>query len=385
MEKEAIEVVTDAFIVIVGVAVERFLTDFPLGNNDPAFQQEHSFGLRFKWRGPKKDLFYWWCYVLALIILVTLVIRFLVGSRVDLLIAYTGTCPLSVRKFISDVSFLMFFAAFIVGAALSERIRDFMGWLSFCAATGVLWSVMAFKLRPPQLCAPAPAVSPWQDLFFLAAFAAPMLAVQWCKSVVWHLCLLGISFGAALLWALAGPGWLTCMGLQGSNWPPLGCAALVAVFAWGLRRVSIMRVRGCEANGASELVCLFHVVLLAVYVIAFFTTLGLTLGHFRRVLLGAEETNVTRWWLTVNSLQFMMCSSFYLCCGAVGLIANGGLKRERKLWARALFCNEGEAPDRAGTCSIGFLVMLLIMAALYMLLFYTDLKTILSLRPSGCG
>jgi hypothetical protein len=157
LEERTIAVVSDAFIVIVGVAVERFLTRYPLGRGDPAFKPRASSLppaekpeiCRYQPHGDATvDLWYWVCYCLALAILVSLVLRFLIGSGTHLAKHYIGkTTSQSVHQFITDIIFLMFFGAFLVGAALASSVRRFMMWLSLSSAVGILWSVIAVQVR----------------------------------------------------------------------------------------------------------------------------------------------------------------------------------------------------------------------------------------------
>lgn len=128
---EFISVVTETFIVICGVAVTQFFTGGTVVDTDPIFKNA-------------SKLWYWICYVLALIVVVTLALRFLIGSRAQLSEAYPTikTFP-AFRAFVTDVSFLMFFGAFLVGAALAKTVRAFMGWLTVLSAAGVVWSSVA--------------------------------------------------------------------------------------------------------------------------------------------------------------------------------------------------------------------------------------------------
>jgi len=84
------------------------------------------------------------CYAFSLIILVTLILRFLFGSYVQMIQQYGNQPSLGpFHKFLADVCFLMFFGALLVGAALAKTVRGFMGWLALSSALGILWSVIA--------------------------------------------------------------------------------------------------------------------------------------------------------------------------------------------------------------------------------------------------
>jgi len=139
---KTIDVVTVAFVVIIGVAVERFLTEFPL-KNDPVFKHPNPQAPRGSFQEAPSKI-YRLCYVLSLMAIVTLVLRFLIGSDFHLRHAYANaTAKLGVDNFIVDICFLMLFGAFIVGAALAERIQRFALWLALFSAVAVIWSGIA--------------------------------------------------------------------------------------------------------------------------------------------------------------------------------------------------------------------------------------------------
>jgi hypothetical protein len=138
MGEHIIDVVTGAFVVIVGVGIAGLMEN-GLGKDDLAFRTDAA------QTASHRDSLYWVCYALGLMILVTVILRFLLGSDTHLRHAYArvSTNPVSVGNFIADVSFLMFYGAFLTGAALSNLVRTFMGWLSLSAGAGVAWSVIA--------------------------------------------------------------------------------------------------------------------------------------------------------------------------------------------------------------------------------------------------
>ncbi len=137
--KEIINVVGEAFIVICGVAVSQFFTGGTVLDHDPAFQTEASPN-----QPDRRKAWYVICYMLALIVLVTLVLRFLIGSHAQLMQEYGEQVDKRrFFKFVTDFCFLMFFGAFLVAVAQSKSVRAFMGWLAVISATGVLWSLMA--------------------------------------------------------------------------------------------------------------------------------------------------------------------------------------------------------------------------------------------------
>lgn len=131
-----IEVVTAAFVVVIGVAVERSLADFPLGKYEPVFRDPAT-------GKPKRNLWFWLgCYALSQMIIVTLVLRFLMGSDTHLRRTFVETKGIQdLQRFIGDVCALMFFGAFLVGAALSRSVRRFMMWLALVSAVGIFWSL----------------------------------------------------------------------------------------------------------------------------------------------------------------------------------------------------------------------------------------------------
>jgi len=158
MNERSIEVVIDAFIIIIGMAVERFITDFPL-KHDSAFRLLKTAPRRRPHRRPSphrkqkgnKFLYwmsyffsksqYWLCYGLSLAVIVTLVLRFLIGSDLHLRNAYLARGESQdVSYFAGDIAVLMCFGACIVGAALAKYIRHFAWWLAGCSAVGAVWS-----------------------------------------------------------------------------------------------------------------------------------------------------------------------------------------------------------------------------------------------------
>lgn len=132
--------VGEAFIVICGVAITQFFTGGTVLDTDPAFRTRASPD-----QLDRRNAWFVVCYMLALIVLVTLILRLLIGSHVQLVREYNSRTPdiLSFHRFVTDVCFLMFFGAFLVGAAQSKSVRAFMGWLALTSAAGVGWSIVA--------------------------------------------------------------------------------------------------------------------------------------------------------------------------------------------------------------------------------------------------
>lgn len=150
MNEHSIEVVIDVFIVIIGIAIERFFTNFPLGA-DPVFDSQilnRCLGDPPRDHRKEHNGWYWPCFVLSLIVIVTLALRFLIGSDFQLRHAYVYKLG-DIHLFIWDICFLLGFGGFIVKAALAEDIHGFAGWLAGCSAVTTLWGILAFH-RPDQ-------------------------------------------------------------------------------------------------------------------------------------------------------------------------------------------------------------------------------------------
>jgi len=131
----AVEAVLLAFTVVVGVALERFLKD-------------HSVVAEQKYQGWRHELCYW----SALTILITLAIRFLVGSYIHLHVTYVDTPTIKILlRFLKDLFFLFAFGTFLVRAALAERFRSFMYWIMMFSGAGVAWSIIEVITRPNHL------------------------------------------------------------------------------------------------------------------------------------------------------------------------------------------------------------------------------------------
>jgi hypothetical protein len=120
----AITAILMAFSVVVGVALERFLTDQKLVDAS---------GYEKK----RREVFYW----IVLTIMITLAVRFLVGSYIHLHITYTlALTPKTFLYFFKDLLFLFAFGAFLVRMAFSESCKDFLGWIIVFSLADVFWS-----------------------------------------------------------------------------------------------------------------------------------------------------------------------------------------------------------------------------------------------------
>ena len=137
----AIDAVAVAFVAVVAVALERFYKDRTL-------VEAQEFGDRrcflFGWRC--YEVFYW----SVLTVLVSLGLRFLIGSAVHL----HGTLEESrgpVRDLLWDILWLFIFGSFIVRAALAKNVHEFAKWLMSFSVAGVLWSVIGILVSSHAL------------------------------------------------------------------------------------------------------------------------------------------------------------------------------------------------------------------------------------------
>lgn len=135
-----VTIVLNVFAVVVGVALERFLTKSPMTGEDPA--QYWSDRLFFR------VLFYW----ASLTILCSLSIRFLAGSHYHLQHVYVASqIPpnlqmATIRWFLKDLAFLLAFGVFLVRAALSTTPESFLMWLIRFLVAAVLWCLLESAL-----------------------------------------------------------------------------------------------------------------------------------------------------------------------------------------------------------------------------------------------
>jgi hypothetical protein len=127
----AVEAVVLAFGAVVAVALERFYKDPKVVK---AQRFEHS---------PGHEVFYW----SVLTVLVSLGIRFLIGSTVHL----HGTITENrgpVHDLLWDILWLFVFGSFIVRAALADDDCEFAKWLRWFSGAGVFWSLIAIVRNP---------------------------------------------------------------------------------------------------------------------------------------------------------------------------------------------------------------------------------------------
>jgi len=134
--------ISQAFVVLCGIAISQFFSGGTVVDHDPAFRTPgHA-------DEAEPNPGYVISYTLALIILVTLSLRFLIGSHMQMTNEYKHLGAPSFPRFVMDVSFLMFFGAFLVGVAQAKNARAFMGWLALLSLTGIVWSSIAFARSP---------------------------------------------------------------------------------------------------------------------------------------------------------------------------------------------------------------------------------------------
>lgn len=184
MNERSIEVVIDIFIVIIGIAVERLITKFPLGEDlafEPADAQPLAEG-RSRDHLKYHNGWYSFCYPLSLAIIITLALRFLVGSDFHLRHSYVIK-PGDVHQFFWDVCFLLLFGGFIVKAALAKEILWFAGWLTWCSGVTVCWGLYAWPRAEQHLL-----ISWWlkyDSIQFLITLAVT-LGCWYCARRKWH-------------------------------------------------------------------------------------------------------------------------------------------------------------------------------------------------------
>jgi len=129
----AIEAVFLAFVAVVAVALER-------AYRGPRLVEKQNFADK-QWgllRWESAEVSYW----AVLTVLVSLGIRFLIGSAVHLHASFVDN-PGLVRDFMWHVLWLFIFGSFIVRSAFAESVREFSKWLTWFAVAGISWSLVA--------------------------------------------------------------------------------------------------------------------------------------------------------------------------------------------------------------------------------------------------
>src|SRR2546421_131710 len=105
--KDPVTVVIGIFAVVVGAALERFLTARPMDLGQNVTKRSH------------RELFYW----SALIVLLSLIIRFFVGAAAHLAGMYLkpdALKPWDMYLLFKDMVFLIVFGVFLVKVAISK-------------------------------------------------------------------------------------------------------------------------------------------------------------------------------------------------------------------------------------------------------------------------
>lgn len=129
----SIEAVFLAFGAVIAVALERFYS-----KPDLVDDQRFDDSKKYMWCLPPSGVFYW----AALAVLVSLSVRFLVGSSVHLHHS-NAVAPEAVRDFLWYTLWLFIFGSIIVGASFQTTVRGFAKWLIYFSVAGVLWSTIA--------------------------------------------------------------------------------------------------------------------------------------------------------------------------------------------------------------------------------------------------
>jgi hypothetical protein len=138
--------VSAVFAVVVGVALERFVTEPPMSDPGP---EKPWLDANRRWL---RVLFYW----SSLTVLASLTLRFLVGSGAHLQQAYVHPyaqvqqVEADLPWFFKDLAFLLFFGVSLVKVALSKNPVDFALWLIRFLGAGLLWSAIEIWRWWPQ-------------------------------------------------------------------------------------------------------------------------------------------------------------------------------------------------------------------------------------------
>jgi len=135
------------FDVVVGIAFERFLKDDRMIHaalrHFVKFRANKGVGPSMLAKKSIYEILYWASFLL----LVTLALRFAIGSEVHLKHSYQDMQG-SVGQFVKDLAFLVLFGVFLVRAALSAKLTDLLWWLTMFLGTGAIWSLVEILSRP---------------------------------------------------------------------------------------------------------------------------------------------------------------------------------------------------------------------------------------------
>ncbi len=180
--KGTVDVVIVTFSVVVGVALERFLTDQKVFSEDFVMKPE-----------------YWCFYGFSFTALICLALRFLVGSDFHLKDSYVKPNQDKLIFFFKDLIFLVVFGVLLVQAALSKNPRDFMSRLAWFLGLSVIWDLIEWRTRRRNL----PLTKRWLKIDFFQL--AGTCLIWYCYSQV------GVSLWAFAFFAILAVGY--CLAL----------------------------------------------------------------------------------------------------------------------------------------------------------------------------
>jgi hypothetical protein len=136
--KAMAQVGQDTFLVVVGVALHSFLRDYKMGRDLGVARLDDLVNV------PKPHKAYWLSYWLTFVVLISVALRFLVGSRAHVTSVYggSGSVPLDSYSFTRNIILLVAFGVVLVQAAISKSHRHFMLWMVGFSAAGIMWSLL---------------------------------------------------------------------------------------------------------------------------------------------------------------------------------------------------------------------------------------------------
>ncbi|HEY6350092.1 MAG TPA: hypothetical protein VI636_11855 [Candidatus Angelobacter sp.] len=128
--KETVDVVATTFSVVVGFALTCFLEKSPMVQR---YNQEHP---------DKSDKVVRGIFLFSsAMILISLALRFLIGSKIHLLLTY-GSGHGNVFPFLKDLAFLIFFGVFLVKISWAKDSFQFMRGLTGFLVLVLLWGLI---------------------------------------------------------------------------------------------------------------------------------------------------------------------------------------------------------------------------------------------------
>jgi hypothetical protein len=132
---DAVTVVLGIFGVVVGVALERFLTESPM-------VRKYERNCPNCWL---RGLFFW----SSLTMLISVILRFFIGATIQLHDAYVSNLG-PMPRFFKDLAFLIVFGVFLVKVGLSKTSIEFTRWLMWFFGCAITWSLIAIVMRTDQ-------------------------------------------------------------------------------------------------------------------------------------------------------------------------------------------------------------------------------------------